>query len=322
MKQASKTLIGIFIIGAVALAVAGAVIFGSGRFFKKANMYVIYFSGSIKGLQVGAPVTFRGTKIGQVEEIISAFDYRDLSFHIPVIIEIDQTKFRAIAQEQEREHIDLMIEKGLRGRLEMQSLVTGQLLIDFDLYPDTPVNLAAKDLPGLDINFKELPSIESDIQKLVKKIEELPIEKIANEAYGLLSEFRQLLNSDDVTGSIAALHSVLKNADKLVINVNGQVDPLATASLNTIKDLRLLVKSTDQRSKPAIENIRKAAEEAILSLRQAKKTLKTADDVMSEQSPLRLEFSDTLNEIADAARAIRILAEYIEQNPDALLRGK
>jgi paraquat-inducible protein B len=62
MKQASKTLIGIFIIGAVALAVAGVIIFGSGRFFKKANLYVIFFSGSVKGLQVGAPVSFRGTK--------------------------------------------------------------------------------------------------------------------------------------------------------------------------------------------------------------------------------------------------------------------
>ncbi|MBE9545464.1 MAG: MCE family protein, partial [Proteobacteria bacterium] len=166
MKQASKTLIGIFIIGAVVLAVTGVIIFGSGRFFKKANLYVIYFSGSVKGLQVGAPVSFRGTQIGEVKDIITAFDYRDLSLLIPVIIEMDLTKFTVIAPEQKRDHLDLMIEKGLRGRLEMQSLVTGQLLIDFDFYPDSPVNLAAKDLPGLDINFKELPSIESDIQKL------------------------------------------------------------------------------------------------------------------------------------------------------------
>jgi paraquat-inducible protein B len=322
MKQASKTLIGVFIIGAVALAVAGAIIFGSGRFFKKSNMYVINFSGSIKGLQVGAPVTFRGTKFGEVKDIISAFDYRDLSVHIPVIIEIDQTKYRVIAPEQEREHLDLMIEKGLRGRLEMQSLVTGQLLIDFDFYPDSPVNLVAKDLSELNLDFKELPSIESDTQKLIKKIENLPIEKIANEAYGLLAEFRQLLNSNDLTGSITALHSVLKNADKLVNNINGQVDPLTTASLDTIKDLRLLVKNTDKRTEPAINSIRKTAEEARRSLRQASQILKTADNVIAERSPLRLELSDTLNEIADAARAVRILAEYIEQNPDALLRGK
>jgi paraquat-inducible protein B len=322
MKQASKTLIGVFIIGAVALAVAGAIIFGSGRFFKKTNMYVINFSGSIKGLQVGAPVTFRGTKFGEVKDIISAFDYRDLSVHIPVIIEIDQTKYRVIAPEQEREHLDLMIEKGLRGRLEMQSLVTGQLLIDFDFYPDSPVNLVAKDLSELNLDFKELPSIESDTQKLIKKIENLPIEKIANEAYGLLAEFRQLLNSNDLTGSITALHSVLKNADKLVNNINGQVDPLTTASLDTIKDLRLLVKNTDKRTEPAINSIRKTAEEARRSLRQASQILKTADNVIAERSPLRLELSDTLNEIADAARAVRILAEYIEQNPDALLRGK
>jgi paraquat-inducible protein B len=131
-----------------------------------------------------------------------------------------------------------------------------------------------------------------------------------------------LLNSNDLTGSITALHSVLKNADKLVNNINGQVDPLTTASLDTIKDLRLLVKNTDKRTEPAINSIRKTAEEARRSLRQASQILKTADNVIAERSPLRLELSDTLNEIADAARAVRILAEYIEQNPDALLRGK
>jgi paraquat-inducible protein B len=322
MKQASKTLIGIFIIGAVALAVAGVIIFGSGRFFKKANLYVIFFSGSVKGLQVGAPVSFRGTKIGEVKDIITVFDYRDLSLLIPVIIEMDLTKFTVIAPEQKREHLDLMVEKGLRGQLEMQSLVTGQLLIDFDFYPDSPVNLLAKNLSELNLDFKELPSIESDIQKLAKKIEELPIEKIANEAYGLIVDFRQLIKSPDITESLATLHKTLKNADKFIKHLDEQVDPLATNTLGAIEDVRLLVKNTDQRTQPAINSIREAAEEAILSLRQAKKTLKTADDVMAERSPLRLDVSDTLNEIADAARAVRILAEFIEQNPDALLRGK
>lgn len=322
MKQASKTLIGIFIIGAVALAVAGVIIFGSGRFFKKANLYVIFFSGSVKGLQVGAPVSFRGTKIGEVKNIITAFDYRDLSLLIPVIIEMDLTKFTVIAPEQKREHLDLMVEKGLRGRLEIESLVTGQLLIDFDFYPDSPVNLLAKNLSELNLDFKELPSIESDIQKLMKKIEDLPIEKIANEAYGLIADFRQLIKSPDISESLVTLHKTLKNADKFIMHLDEQVDPLATNTLDAIEDVRLLVKNTDQRTQPAIKSIRKAAEEAILSLRQAKKTLKTADDVMAERSPLRLDVSDTLNEIADAARAVRILAEYLEQNPDALLRGK
>jgi paraquat-inducible protein B len=267
--------------------------------------------------------------MGEVKDIISVFDYRDLSMHIPVIIEFDPSKYKVIAPEQKREHLDLMIEKGLRGRLEMQSLVTGQLLVDFDLYPDTPFNLVGKDLPDLGINFRELPSIESDIQKLAKKIEDLPIEQIANEAFELITDFRQLIKSEDVAENLAVLHRVLENADKLAMNadkfvnnVNSQVDPLVNASLETIKDLRLLAKNTDQRTGPTINSIRKVAEEATVSLRQARKTLKTADEAMTERSPLRLELSDTLNEIADAARSVRILAEYIEQNPDALLRGK
>ena len=88
-RQARKTLIGAFVVGAVALAAAGITVFGSGRFFQKRFTFVMFFSGSITGLSVGSPVEFRGVRVGQVTKIAAVFDPGKLTITIPVYIEID-----------------------------------------------------------------------------------------------------------------------------------------------------------------------------------------------------------------------------------------
>src|SRR6267142_2909084 len=88
-SQAKKTMIGAFVIGAVALAAAGITVFGSGRFFQNRTTFVMFFSGSITGLSVGSPVEFRGVKVGQVTKIAAVFDPKTLDITIPVYIEFD-----------------------------------------------------------------------------------------------------------------------------------------------------------------------------------------------------------------------------------------
>src|SRR5512135_58843 len=122
-KKASKTLIGAFVLGAVVLIVAGVVVFGGGKFFKKTIKYVMYFDGSVKGLQVGAPVTFRGVKIGQVTNIVLRFNPEKMSVLIPVYVEIDpeifQTQFKV--KPKPYQYYRTLLDKGLKARLEMQS---------------------------------------------------------------------------------------------------------------------------------------------------------------------------------------------------------
>jgi len=94
-KPANKTVIGIFVVGAIALAVIAIVVLGSGKFFKQTLRAVCYFEGSVGGLNIGAPVVFKGVKIGSVADVILHFDRKDLIFTIPVYIEIDPSKMVA-----------------------------------------------------------------------------------------------------------------------------------------------------------------------------------------------------------------------------------
>jgi paraquat-inducible protein B len=141
-KKVSKTLIGGFVVGAVALIVAGVLVFGSGKFLQESYRYVLFFPGSLKGLSVGAPVLFQGVKVGSVIDITIEADADAQTSQIPVTMEVLPKKFKVVRGKRRSdpyESLAILIERGLRAQLQQQSFVTGQLMIGLDFYPDTPV---------------------------------------------------------------------------------------------------------------------------------------------------------------------------------------
>ncbi|MBW1842490.1 MAG: MCE family protein [Deltaproteobacteria bacterium] len=126
-KQPSKTLIGGFVVGAAALLFAGIMIFGSGRFFSERHLFVMYFKGSVKGLEVGGPVMFRGVKIGTVIDIKLRANYSDMTVQIPVFVEIDARRIDDVAEDDHKlspeDVLDDWREHGLRAQLKMRSLM-------------------------------------------------------------------------------------------------------------------------------------------------------------------------------------------------------
>src|SRR5450631_581933 len=140
-KKFNKTMIGIFVIGALVLLMVAIVVFGSGDLFKKTNKFVLYFDGSVKGLSIGAPVKFRGVSIGSVKDISLIYDSKAETITLPVIVEIQQDRIQGAPSFGELGGAQKMIALGLRGNLEVQSFLTGQLMISFDFYPDRPAKL-------------------------------------------------------------------------------------------------------------------------------------------------------------------------------------
>ena len=145
-KEVNKIAIGGVVVGAIGLAVLSLLVFGSGRFFQKKSMQVMFFQGSVKGLNVGAPVKFRGVDIGMVKDIQLTINPQDLEFYVPVYVEIFKNRISILGGESQGKKFDdeegvdtLVTEMGLRAQLQMQSFVTGQLFINYDFYPETPI---------------------------------------------------------------------------------------------------------------------------------------------------------------------------------------
>lgn len=344
-KRASKTLIGGFVVGAVALIVAGVLIFGSGTFFQEHTRYVLFFRGSLKGLSVGAPVLFQGVQVGSVTDISIEADAEDMTMQIPVTIEIKPKKFNIVRGKRRLdpyENLSLLIERGMRAQLQQQSFVTGQLMIGLDFYPDTPVRLV-----GIDTDYPEVPTIPTPLETLSKTFRDLPLEELVNRVMSAVNGIEKLVNSPDLMGSISSLNLALEDARKLIGNIDSQIEPLAIGIDTTVKDYGKLARNVDGRLKPVLSNVNEtvkdwgklardldmqtdplisgmeeAMKEAILALEQARKTLAVAEADLSEDSPTMYELNNALREISAMARSIRQLADYLKRHPEALLSGK
>ena len=342
--KASKTLIGAFVVGAVVLVVAGLMVFGGGKFMKKTQKFVLFFEGSVKGLSVGAPVLVGGVKIGSVKKASIEYNPKTLVFYVPVIIEILPDKIRLIKGKRMPmdKMMPLLIERGLRAQLTMGSLITGQLIIELDYYPNTPVKLV-----GLNKEYPEIPTIPSTFQAIFDTLKSLPLEKtlkglmsavkalekilkspeipeILHSASLALTDARQLIN--DVDSRVAPLadsvDDTLAEYRKIATHVNEQVDPLMENVNHTVEDARGLVKSMDEKLETLAVKIAKGLEASHEAMEQARETLVVLQSRLGKDSPLLNQLDNTLREFSEMARSIRSLANYLSRHPEALLQGK
>jgi paraquat-inducible protein B len=343
-KRTNPKLIGGFVVGALLLTIIGVLAFGGGEFLKPKAKAVIFFQGSLGGLDVGAPVTFRGVKVGTVTNIVIEYDIANQVMHIPVYFELELEKFQIVSGRRDPlKNMDALIARGLRGQLETLSMVTGQTSINFDFHPETPVRML-----GFKKGIQEFPSIPSSMAQLtasvsgvLQKLSSLPLDQIATQ----------------ITSTIEAAHKVLSDADNVVsgagglmASVNTQVKPLSDSLIGTSNQANLtlqearkrlelregepmqnlnqtLVSSRElmnslNRSLPQfIADARPVMAKAARALDAAYLTLQTAQRVIGPDSPLLYELNSTLRELKAAVTAVRIFAEYIQRNPNALLTG-
>jgi paraquat-inducible protein B len=316
-KPANKTLIGAFVVGALALAVIAVVVFGSGRFFGDKSVDVMYFEGSVKGLNVGSPVVFRGVRIGSVKNIILQFDTKDMKAIIPVYVEIDYNKITPIQGWPKDGEADSYFKelkaKGLRAQLEMQSLVTGQLMINIDFFPGTPLKLV-----GLDKDHQEIPTIPSGIDQFLKEAQEIPLKELVERALKTIESIDRTINSKDLAASLASLAEGLKEAKLVLVKVNKEIDPL----LANLKDITGSAKEIAKNSEGVPQQIGQALASAQNTLKQTEITLKSASAIASENSTVMIEVQNTMRELTKTSRSVRFLADYLQRYPESLITGK
>ncbi|MBW2209270.1 MAG: MCE family protein [Deltaproteobacteria bacterium] len=338
-KKANRKMIGAFIVISVAVLAVSVVIFSSGDYFKKKTQYVLYFDGSVKGLEIGSPVLFRGVQVGAVTDIVIRAYVGELKSQIPVFIEVYPDRFQVVGGDRKNinqaKRVPKLIEMGLRAQLVTQSMITGRLDIQVSMHPDTRSNLK-----NLDKGYTEIPTIPSTLAKLEKSLEKLDLKEIIASLTSVLQSADRILKNPDIDASLHELKGVLQDARVLVNNVNSKVDPLAENLNNTITDARGLVKDVDGEVKPlsgkaksALDDISKLARHVDAevdpvsksvtdALSAAESAFKSIDDLVGKDSPVRADLEDVLRELSAAARAFRVLADYLEQHPDALLKGK
>jgi paraquat-inducible protein B len=313
-KPASKTLIGVFVLGALALAVFALVIFGSGKFFERRITYVMYFDGSVKGLNIGSPVVFRGVKIGSVKDIELKADMKDFKLVIPVYVQVEPQKVTIMqGAPAQGQYIEELVKKGLRAQLEMQSIVTGQLMINVDFFPDKPARFV-----GLDPKYPEIPTISSPLDEMLKTAQELPLKELFDRLLKSIQGIEKIANSPQMTASLDSLSESLKEARKILTKIDHEVGPLMT----NLKEASSSIKTIADKSEGVPAAVEKTLATAQDALKQAEKTFLSVQNLASNNSVLVYQVDTALEEVSRASRSVRSLSDYLYRHPESLISGK
>ena len=312
-RQASPTTIGAFVVGAIALAIAAIVLLAGDQWFRQdTSKFVMYFHGSVNGLNAGSPVMFRGVNIGTVTDIQLVVGRTETDVDIPVIVEIDNTRFVHTHPESPKAETDddiaELIRLGLRAQLHLQSLLTGQLFIQLNFLPDTPVNLIGDGM--YQSKYEQIPTLPTPIERLGKSLQDFPVDKVLKNIVAITEGMDKFVNSPQLTESLTALHAALDELKALVTKINSEASPLAENANSMVDDARAV-----------LGNINTAVDDAKGALRQAEKTLQSTDDLVSDEQ-LAIRMEQALTAITSAARSIQLLAEEIERRPESLIRGR
>src|SRR5215510_3708583 len=359
-RKINPTTIGAFVVGAIVLLVAGVLLFGGGKFFQEKVTRVLFFDSSVEGLNVGAPVIFRGVQVGQVTEISAIADPQTFDVIIKVQVELVRGVVKVGEEGQgfkdQRQAYMGLVQKGLRATLRMQSFVTGLLYVALDFFPDTPIRLL-----GLDPTVPELPTIPSDMDQLKSSVQQaladlrkLPLETILNEVLTVLRRAGTLLETPELRQALVTLRDVMTDARQLLANADTQVGLLgpklagtAEVASKTLLDAQKLLRDVDGQVAPLAGGAKEtltSAKEALMAarsalgqaqkslvtlteavtpvLKQADKTLVGTSALTGPDSAVLNDLSRTLRALDEAARSIRTLAGALERNPEMLIRGR
>ena len=333
MRKANPTIIGAFVLGALVLVVAAAIIFGSGKLFTRQTRAVVFFSGSLQGLNVGAPVNLRGVQIGSVVEIRLDLDVKTMRPVIPVYIDFDPSRLTLSdlppgGAPGKQPLLRAAIDNGLHARLATQSLVTGQLLVELDLDPNEPRNLV-----GADPATVEIPTSESDIEKLKNTLMQLPLDKLANGAIQLIDHADQILSSPEIPKLLQSMVGLMNNADGLVSDTRGSVGPVvgdvrdtAAASreaLGAAQKAMIEMQTTLGSADRLIgSDLRDTVRTATAALQRAEKVLAEADGLIATNSAQRYDLDETLKNLTATSRSLRVFADELQRRPNAMIMGK
>ena len=352
-RRIDPRVIGSFVVGAIILIVAGLLFFGPGGFLSETRKYILHFDTSVKGLNVGSPVRFRGVKIGQVKDINVRVNPSNYDFHIPVTIEIQPSRINADGSSdglfqalktsvQSDDPIRTLVDNGLRAQLLMDSLVTGQLFVNFDMFPDTPIALT-----GYAGEYPELPTASSSLEELTKAFEDLPLGELTDKVIATMAGIEKFVNSDKLRNALDNFDRSTKELNQLLKQLNKEIPPILSSIQATAAQAESTVKHIDRRIDPLADKV-----EATMSVTQdmianlnteinpaakqfnasmvsfdaaSKRTAEAMAQVKvltSDDSQTLAQLSQTLLELKRTARSIRILADELDRDPQMLLRGR
>ncbi len=330
-KQVNPTAIGAFVLGGILLLAAGAALFGGTELFAKRSVYMAFFEEQTKGLRVGSNVVANGVRVGYVSDIALLVDEDTYETMTQVTLDILPDAYIPVrngrpirgGMESGMSYRELIEDAGLRAQLEIDSFITGQLLVRLDHRPDTPAEMR-----GVDTAHPEIPTIPSNIQEILAGIQDWAVNvrdtvdlgELSTSLNDALRNIADLAASEDLAASIAGFSRLVNNRElgDLIANLNSTLAEVREAA----QEAGEFMENTDTEVATLADDLKPVLARLEDTLTQADGALAAASRQLRGDTAEAHQIQATFREIELASRAMREFFDYMERNPEAFIRGK
>ena len=298
-------LIGTFVVLITSLFVVSVGVLGSGSFFTNKVKYILYFDESVKGLRKGAKVAFKGVTVGEVHEVNIVLNQVSFEAVNQVVVQIDRNRLKSYDDRLfdfgygVKKMTQKLIDKGLKAQLQMESIVTGVLMINLDFYNNTPPKFIDKN--G---EYIEIPTMPSGLSQITQTLNKIPLDHILNKVSKIVDNLEELTSDDAISNIINNLDKTIKNLEKATSEVNSVFKKVDDEILPIMKNLDEMVKE---------------AKETFIELRGVTSNL---NDMSSDDSKFRYDLAKTMEALKRASKSVETLTDYLNRNPNAVIYGK
>ncbi len=336
-KKINSTRIGAFVIVSFLLLASGIVIFGGGNLFTSKDIAIVYFEGSLQGLNVGAPVAYRGITIGEIKEIRLDVDTATYQITIPVLISLIPGKVVKLEGKDTigrnadiNTFLKTMCDRGLRATLKSQSLLTGKLYIDLAIHENTEAIYHGKD--G---KYLEIPTVPSEMQQMTRAMQSLDFSELATKFSNTMGALEKMSTSLEKAlssesskenlaiffASLERFHSILSTFDDnllpLMNKLDTSLDKVAQLSDNTSQ----MIGHVDGRIDPFFVTMNATLHDMSATMQATEKLMTGLQQSTGTDSPLYYQLNESISEMGKTAKSIRAFTEYLDRNPQMLIFG-
>jgi len=327
----NATVVGIFVLGALAFTIVGLIFLGQSAFRRSSYTFVTYFDETVSGLEIGAAVKFRGVKIGQVTELkifLGGTDWESVSSRIPVIYEVNRESFK----ETFGEFIDLSkpddlrryIDEGLRARLATSSLITGIMYVELDIvdpfqYPAEYYSQFAElfEIPTFKGTFAEL---SDNVSVFIKRFNSIDFQGISLRLIDLLENLNAEVRDADLGNLSESIQETAHSYTALA--ESPQIPKLFDELESTLGEYTSLAEELRSSVDPTTSELQTALRQLTQTLASLELTTNSLHVMVRPQSSVRTNLDEALVSLADVAESLRSLTDYLERNPSAFITGR
>jgi paraquat-inducible protein B len=327
----NPALVGVFVLGALALGVAALLTFGGVNFFSKPQRFVVYFDESIHGLDLGSPVKLRGVRVGRVVDLNVRYDGKANNSVVAVVCEfsrnmmLDETGAQLDASS--RAQLQTLVDQGLRAQLGVLGLATGLLFVELDFVNPEEYPMPGTPPVGVDARYVLVPAMPSaiaeaqaSVTEILANLKRVDFPGLSRDLRALLVDTRKQINTINLTEVTAEW----TKAGKAVTALTDSAEIKQTfANLNSAIDiLKVTLAGVDQQIAPAGQQLNAVLEQAKSTLKTFESAAANARNFISAQSGLGQEATQALMQLSEAAMSVQRLTEFLERNPSSLITGR